>query len=89
MTPQAANNTVSNPSGQVLVPLDGGLSVAGGIPTLDPQSATRAYAQAPRFVESISPAPAPAPAPFEAPPDFADEPGEDYVNAPRPGRGFN
>lgn len=79
----------SNPSGPVLVPLDGGLSVAGGLPNFDSRLAANAYAQAPRLVDSISPAPAPAPTPFEAPePDFGNEPGDEYTMAPRPGRSF-
>ena len=85
----ATQQTPYNPSMRPLLPMDGGLSIAQGIPAFDSQEAMRAYAGAGNLVATVSPAPGAAPAPFEAPPMF--DPGLDDLEpgytppAPRPG----
>lgn len=67
MQTAALQQTPYNPSMRPLLPMDGGLSIAQGIPAFDSQEAMRAYAGAGILVTTVSPAPEAAPAPFEPP----------------------
>jgi len=79
--------TEANPFNRILLPMDGGLSIAQGIPAFDPDAATYAYASAAPLINTISPAPEALdiPAPFEAPSiDIEDLDPEYTPPAPRP-----